>query len=310
MYNSSFKNKTTSVSVVSEILPENYQFFLFTHTYLFQLVIESQDGSIVSLTPLGNIMWQREEGLALIKDVQLISKGFDDDIYDHTSDSAAANNPTKENLRENVSEMFVRRMKHHFAQLHNLIEKIKHGYISIGSLLLGNPDSSYDDFGLRKVIVALTHHGSLYGLDSKSGKVLWQKMTPCSSVGVSYLMQQRDSTHHGLEPVLAVVCAASKPSGAGQILKLNPLNGKLIDGSSPRLIRSKITRAILLHHSNHDDYIRPILVLTENQGHELEPKDSGKFLKEISGKQFKNFMKLISRGKILVVYLVYIRKRK
>ena len=106
-------------------------------------------------------MWQREEGLALIKDVQLISKGLsDDDIYD--SDSA---NPT-ENLRENnVSEMFVRRLKHHFAQLHNLIEKIKHGYISIGSLLLGNPDSSYDDFGLRKVIVALTHHGSLYGLD-------------------------------------------------------------------------------------------------------------------------------------------------
>ena len=255
-------------------------------------------------------MWQREEGLALIKDVQLISKGFDDDIYDHTSDSATANNPTKENLRENVSEMFVRRIKHHFAQLHNLIEKIKHGYISIGSLLLGNPDSSYDDFGLRKVIVALTHHGSLYGLDSKSGKVLWQKMTPCSSVGVSYLMQQRDSTHNGLEPVLAVVCAVSKPSGAGQILKLNPLNGKLIDGSSPRLIRSKITRAILLHHSNHDDHIRPILVLTENHGHELEPKDSGKFLKEISGKQFKNFMKLISRGKILVVYLVYIRKRK
>ena len=220
-------------------------------------------------------MWQREEGLALIKDVQLISKDADDYIYD--SDSA---NPS-ENLRENVSEMFVRRLKHHFAQLHNLIEKIKHGYISIGSLLLGNPDSSYDDFGLRKVIVALTHHGSLYGLDSKSGKVIWQKMTPCSSDGVSHLMQQRDSTHNGLEPILAVVCAV-KPLG-GQILKLNPSNGKLHD-DPPRLIRSKLTRAILLHHGNHDDHIRPILVLTEDHGHELEPKDSGKFLKEISGK--------------------------
>ena len=109
-------------------------------------------------------------------------------------------------------------------------------------------------------------------------------MTPCSSDGVSYLMQQRDTTHHGLEPVLAVVCAV-KPVG-GQILKLNPLNGRKLqdDNDAPRLIRSKMTRAILLHHSNHDDHIRPILVLTEDHGHELEPKDSGKFLKEISGK--------------------------
>ena len=40
----------------------------------YQLLLASQDGSIVSVTPLGNIMWEREEGLAAIKTVQLISK--------------------------------------------------------------------------------------------------------------------------------------------------------------------------------------------------------------------------------------------
>jgi hypothetical protein len=42
----------------------------------FQLLIRGQDGSLASVTPLGNIMWQREEGLASIKAVELVSKGF------------------------------------------------------------------------------------------------------------------------------------------------------------------------------------------------------------------------------------------
>ena len=33
----------------------------------FQLIMRSQDGSLVSVTPLGNVMWLREEGLASIK---------------------------------------------------------------------------------------------------------------------------------------------------------------------------------------------------------------------------------------------------
>ena len=42
----------------------------------YQLIVRSKDGAVVSLTPLGNIMWQREEGLASIKAVQLIRYDF------------------------------------------------------------------------------------------------------------------------------------------------------------------------------------------------------------------------------------------
>ena len=180
--------------------------------------------------------------------------------------------------------MFVKRLKHHLAQIHLFIEKFKQGYVSLGSLMLGNPDSSYDDFGLRKVIVALSKHGSLYGIDSKSGKVIWQKMTTCTKNGLSYLMPQRSATHFGFEPILSLVCSVDPMSGfKGQILKLNPSNGHV--HSEPRMIKSKITRAILLHHAT-EDFVRPILVLTEGHGHELEPKDAGKVLKDISGKMF------------------------
>ena len=65
--------------------------FLFTFLYsgawafcdrddpdAFQLILKSQDGSLVSITPLGNIMWHREEGLASLDVVKLITRDVAD----------------------------------------------------------------------------------------------------------------------------------------------------------------------------------------------------------------------------------------
>lgn len=45
------------------------------------------------------------------------------------------------------------------------LEDIKIGKFGLATLLLGSQDASYDEFDFRKVIVAFTKHGSLYGLD-------------------------------------------------------------------------------------------------------------------------------------------------
>ena len=77
---------------------------------------------------------------------------------------------------------------------------------------VGNPDASYDAFEMRKVIVAFTKHGSLYGLDSKSGRVLWQTMTECDAQDQTgngnnnFLFLQRSSDHFGFEPVATLIC--------------------------------------------------------------------------------------------------------
>ena len=39
-----------------------------------------------------------------------------------------------------------------------------------------------DRFGLRKVVVAVTEYGKLYGMDSMSGSILWQVRYPGDSL--------------------------------------------------------------------------------------------------------------------------------
>ena len=45
------------------------------------------------------------------------------------------------------------------------LEDIKIGKFGLATLLFCSQDASYDEFDFRKVIVAFTNHGSLYGLD-------------------------------------------------------------------------------------------------------------------------------------------------
>ena len=66
---------------------------------------------------------------------------------------------------EHVLEMFLKRLRHHASKLHMFLEDIKIGKFGLATLLLGSQDASYDEFDFRKVIVAFTKHGSLYGLD-------------------------------------------------------------------------------------------------------------------------------------------------
>jgi len=253
----------------------------------FQLILKSQDGSLVSITPLGNIMWDREEGLASLDVVKLITR----DVADGDGTYEAGDSTSTETSSEHVLEMFLKRLRHHASKLHMFLEDIKIGKFGLATLLLGSQDASYDEFDFRKVIVAFTKHGSLYGLDSKSGRVLWQTMTGCDGQdqtgngNKNFLFLQRSGAHFGLEPVATLIC--SMKSDKAKVVKFNPMNGKL-HSETPRTIDNRVLRAILLHHSSADDHIRPVLILTDgSQGFELEPKDAVvKGLMSVSGKMY------------------------
>ncbi len=235
----------------------------------FQLLLRSQDGSLVSLTPLGNVMWQREDGLSSINTVKLIDKDSSDEEYD-----------TEEIDSEHVLDMLLKRLKHHGSQLHLLIERIQQGKVGLSTLLLGNPDTSYDDFGMRKVITALTDFGSLYGIDSKSGKVLWQVVTSCESAKSSFkgIFLQRAATHHG--SLASLICNVES---SAQILTFDPMTGKIKES---KIVQGRVLRANLLHHSSPEDNIKPILLHREDQGFALEPPSAAKHLEAVSGKMF------------------------
>lgn len=218
---------------------------------IFQLVLLTSDGSLTSLTPLGNQMWTREEALASIEKVELVATGLD-------SGSMEDEGPFQ-NEATDLVQQFVKRIRHHLA----LIQSTLSHFVELNdwrNFFSGNQDKQLDDFGIRKVILAVSEEGKIFGLDNKNGEVLWSVVYPNVAGERSYLFIQRSAMHFGTEP-LATLIFKNRYTDKFQVLSLDPLSGTIQSWVD---LKGPVDQAVLLHQ--HDDkFIRPVLVISNNQ---------------------------------------------
>ncbi len=96
----------------------------------------------------------------------------------------------------------MKRVRHHGNLLNHAITRVVESR-DLQKLLIGEPDSSYDDFGLRKIVVAVAAGlGKVVGIDSKTGKVIWRLNYPGGGGEdqvETKLFVQRGTAHFGYD---------------------------------------------------------------------------------------------------------------
>ena len=140
------------------------------------------------MTPSGNLMWLREEGLAHTHTAEMVGVGEGRESFSHTT---AYHGVLLDPAR--LMQNFLSRMKRHLSLFQSL-------FLTVADFRLrGGGEEGLgkgwgDKFGLRKVIVTASSLGKIYGLDSSSGAVLWQRRIPGD---VKALHIQRDGLSEG-----------------------------------------------------------------------------------------------------------------
>lgn len=264
------------------------------------LFLAFEEGSLISADLSaeshsgGTIAWVREEGLAELVSVELVDLGNNRDL-EESDDSALYS----EHVRRDVLEQFVNRLKHHASQLYS-VANLAWSTKDLGQLLLpklsGSGGDSDDDFGIRKVVVAVSATGKVFGLDSKSGRVFWQvrlsrdrlakwssttaaAAAPSTTTTTAQLFVQRTSHHNGVEPLCTLVLSAASAKSTTGLVTFNPLTGAVVNrkqiGAGP------LKKAVLLHHPSRDN-VRPLALVLENDEVVLEPESAN--LGTLSGK--------------------------
>lgn len=173
----------------------------------YQLILGFEDGSLVAVTPRGNIMFVREEGLARIQNVEMVGMGFQAESLSADSGIQARVPGPHHNPFDpaSLAANFVARLRRHAGQLRAFLTSL--ASLELPGLTAGSGGkangnkriSTPDRFGLNKVIVAVTRHNKIYGIESISGEILWQRMFPGSFdndlpayQAQSYLLVQKD----------------------------------------------------------------------------------------------------------------------
>jgi len=151
-----------------------------------------------------------------------------------------------DDLAISVLDQFLKRLRHHAHQLNHFFTHMLEAK-NIMQLIIGDADAIFDDFGLRKIIVTATNHGTLIGLDSKSGQFLW-RLYLGEKGHVSHLFIQRTPLHFGFS---ARCVAIFKPisSDRAELVTFDPIEGHIIERKG---LASTFSQAILLHHTTEE----------------------------------------------------------
>lgn len=140
---------------------------------LTRLVVTTTTGSI-QLWQQDQLQWTREEGLADIRVAEFVELPE----RKHVEASAGDGHETfTERVRRQISEA---RDFPEYAT--NFVKRFVTGsYDSMSSSVAptGTNDTaslSRDTFGFRKILVAATSRGKVYGIDSSNGEILWSRV--------------------------------------------------------------------------------------------------------------------------------------
>lgn len=130
-----------------------------------------------------------------------------------------------------------------------------------------------DAFGLHKIIVAVTKSGNIFGIDNMSGKFHWKRhLVELQFFGVAAekvkLIALRTARHFP-HPIQYALVGKERQHGFGFIYQFNPINGQEV---SREILNYRIKQLMVLTESEASTYLRPLLVLDDQNKAHVLPK--------------------------------------
>ncbi|XP_025197839.1 ER membrane protein complex subunit 1 isoform X2 [Melanaphis sacchari] len=233
-------------------------------------LVSTHDQSLMLLKMPGSIKWHREESLTNIINVELVDLPV--------SDIEAAIEKEFGNKESGAFSMFVRRLFSQLQQLRILFETV-FGIIESPSETTGTKSNLVrDQFGLHKIIVAVTSAGKVFGIDNLNGEILWSVLL--CGVGTFYenkvnrlpsapMHLQRNSKHLSYSPMCTLLLK-SEDSENTVLFTFNPINGESKNGITQ--LPYRVVQAVPLPVLNIES-IRSLILFDSSNSPHLYPAD-------------------------------------
>ncbi|XP_051517302.1 ER membrane protein complex subunit 1-like [Myxocyprinus asiaticus] len=240
---------------------------LYVHAFLkkddsvgYRVMVQTEDLTLTFLQQPGRVVWTREEALADVVAMEMVDlplTGTQAELEGEFGKKADGLLPM---VLKRLSSQFIllQAWLTHLWKLFYDSRKPRSSMkneVTIDTL-------SRDEFNLQKMMVMVTASGKLFGIESKSGTVMWKHyLENINPNSVFKLMVQR-TTAHFPHPPQCTLLIKDKNTGLGSLHVFNPIFGKRSHISVPALPRP-ILQSLLLPLID-QDYAK-VLLLVDDQ---------------------------------------------
>uniref|UniRef100_A0AAR2L9D4 ER membrane protein complex subunit 1 n=1 Tax=Pygocentrus nattereri TaxID=42514 RepID=A0AAR2L9D4_PYGNA len=239
---------------------------LYVHAFLkkddsvgYRVLVQTEDLVLNFLQQPGRVVWTREEALADVVTMEMVDlplTGTQAELEGEFGKKADGLLPMV--LKRLSSQLILLQawLSHLWKLFYDARKPRSHvkNEVTIETL-------SRDEFNLQKMMVMVTASGKLFGIDSKSGAVLWKKyLENVQPNSVFKLMVQR-TTAHFPHPPQCTLLIKDKDTGLGSLYVFNPIFGKKSHISVPALPRP-VLQSLLLPLMD-QDYAKVLLLIDD-----------------------------------------------
>uniref|UniRef100_A0A673WPX7 ER membrane protein complex subunit 1 n=1 Tax=Salmo trutta TaxID=8032 RepID=A0A673WPX7_SALTR len=275
------KNQTVSrhrvsqllqIEVLSHAFKKKKKYFylttqLYVHAFLkkddsvgYRVLVQTEDHALTFIQQPGRVVWTREEALADVVTMEMVDlplTGTQAELEGEFGKKADGLFPmVLKRLSSQVTllQVWLAHLWKLFYEARKPRSQVKNE-VTIETL-------SRDEFNLQKMMVMVTASGKLFGIDSKSGSILWKHYLENVQPNAAFKLVVQRTTAHFPHPPQCTLLIKDKDTGLATLHVFNPIFGRKSHIALPALPRP-ILQSLLLPVID-QDYAK-VLLLVDDQ---------------------------------------------
>ncbi|XP_037540870.1 ER membrane protein complex subunit 1 isoform X2 [Nematolebias whitei] len=226
----------------------------------YRVMVQTEDHALIFIQQPGRVMWTREEALSDVVTMEMVDlplTGTQAELEGEFGKKA-----------DGLMSMVVKRLSSQLIMLQAWIAhlwKLFYDARKPRSQVKNDvtiENLSRDEFNLQKMMVMVTASGKLFGIDSKTGSILWKHYLDNIPPNAAFKLIVQRTTAHFPHPPQCTLLIKDKDSGLATLHVFNPIFGRKSHVTPPALSRP-ILQSLLLPLID-QDYAK-VLLLVDDQ---------------------------------------------
>ncbi|KAF7239329.1 ER membrane protein complex subunit 1 [Varanus komodoensis] len=225
----------------------------------YRALVQTADHMLLFLQQPGKVLWSREESLAEVVALQMVDlplTGAQAELegeFGKKADGLLAMLLKRLSSQLILLQAWTAHLWKMFYDARKPRSQIRNE-VSVDTL-------ARDEFSLQKMIVMVTAAGKLFGIESRSGTVLWKQYLQGVRPGSSFKLLVQRTTAHFPHPPQCTLLVKDKESGASSLYVFNPIFGRRSQVAPPALDRP-VLQSLLLPIMD-QDYAKVLLLIDD-----------------------------------------------
>ncbi|KAI3357283.1 hypothetical protein L3Q82_015736 [Scortum barcoo] len=230
----------------------------------YRVIVQTEDHTLTFIQQPGRVMWTREEALSDVVTMEMVDLPLTGTQAELEGEFGKKADGLMSMVLKRLSSQLIL-LQAWTAHLWKLFYDARKPRSQVkNDVTIEN--LSRDEFNLQKMMVMVTASGKLFGIDSKTGNILWRHFLENIPTNAAFKLMVQRTTAHFPHPPQCTLLIKDKDSGLATLHVFNPIFGKKSHITPPALPQP-ILQSLMLPLMD-QDYAK-VLLLVDDQYKDL-----------------------------------------